>query len=66
MKAQDNLQDWVEGIKSEIEFVGLKPYSHNIIQISLTAIANDFGITAANKVIDDLELESLGWKKIKI
>lgn len=65
MSPKNTLQDWIEGIENEIMFVGLKPYSHNIIQISLQAIAEDFGIAVANKVIEDLDLESVGWEKIK-
>jgi hypothetical protein len=63
MKPPTTLQDWIDGIKSEQRFVGIKPYSHNIIQLSLQAIAEQYGRSVANKVIDDLELDALGWEK---
>jgi hypothetical protein len=57
------LKEWIQGIEDERPFVGLKPYSHNIINISLQAIAKEYGGQAANKIIDVCDLESLGWKK---
>lgn len=57
------LKDWIRGIEDERPYVGLKPYSHNIINISLRAIAQDYGREVANKVIEDCELEVLGWNK---
>jgi len=57
------LKDWIQGIEDEVMFVNVKPYSHNIINISLQAIATEYGRTVANKVIDDCDLERLGWQK---
>jgi len=59
------LQEWRQEIKREVRFVGIKPYSHNIINISLEAIASKFGRDEANKAIQDFGLEKLGWKQIK-
>ncbi len=64
LKAPTSLNDWVQAIKNEIPFVDKKPYSHNIINIALAAIGNDHGTMAANKVIEDLKLERLGWHKV--
>jgi len=50
-------------IKKERDFVDLKPYSHNIISLTLMQIAKEYGYEKANKCIDDFELENLGWKK---
>jgi hypothetical protein len=38
------LKEWIQGIEDERPYVDLKPYSHNIINISLQAIANEYGV----------------------
>jgi hypothetical protein len=58
---KDTLEDWIQTIEEEVMFVNVKQYSHNIISLALRAIAEDYGIAAANKVIEDLDLERLGW-----
>ncbi len=51
-------------IENEMEFVGLKPYSHNLISIRLKRIADLGGVKEANKTINELGLEDLGWRKL--
>ncbi len=51
-------------IEDEMEFVGLKPYSHNLISIRLSMISKLGGVKEANRVIVELGLEILGWSKI--
>jgi len=58
---KDTLEDWIQTIEEEVMFVNVKQYSHNIISLALRAIAEDHGIAAVNKVIEDLDLERLGW-----
>ena len=58
------LQEWLDVIGREIDFVDVKPYSHNIISLALLAIAKNHGHDKANEVIDDFKLELLGWKKV--
>lgn len=58
------LNDWRKGIKKEVPYVDIKPYSHNIISLSLGAIAKEFGQAEANKAIVDFDLESLGWAQV--
>jgi len=48
-------------IKREAPYVGVKPYSHNIIRLTLTQIAQDHGKAAANKAVRDFKLESKGF-----
>lgn len=60
-----NLRELRKTIKVEREFVGLKPYSHNIISCVLRQISTEFGYATANKAIKDFDLESLGWKPEK-
>lgn len=43
-------------IQKHIEDPG--PYSHNIISFKLRTVARDFGFDVANKMVDDLELDS--------
>ena len=64
--APTSLKDWIQAIEREVMFVNVKPYSHNIINIALQAIANDHGHDSANKVIENLDLERLGWHKVKV
>ena len=50
-------------IREEKPFVDLKPYSHNIISLTLQQIAKEYGYDAANNIIKELELEKKGWRK---
>lgn len=60
---QKTLKQWRAGIKQEVPYVGIKPYSHNIISLSLSVIAKRWGWKSANKAIRDFDLEELGWKQ---
>lgn len=53
--------EWENRIKKAIKANG--PFSHNIISLALNAIASENGKEAANKVIDKLKLQKLGWAK---
>ncbi len=57
------LEEYRNEIKRERKFVDVKPYSHNIISITLKIISEGFGVKEANKAIDDFNLEDLGWEK---
>lgn len=52
-------------LKKEVPFVDIKPYSHNIINFTLRGVAQKVGNTYANHLIDEFELEELGWEKEK-
>jgi hypothetical protein len=41
------------------------PYSHNIISLVLGRVAKFHGKKTANKLIDEFELEALGWHKVE-
>ena len=60
-----SLADWRKTIAKEVDYVDIKPYSHNIISLALGAIAREHGNTEANKAIVDFELEDLGWSQVK-
>lgn len=59
------LKGWRKDIRKELPYVDIKPYSHNIISIGLRAVAKKFGEKEANKIIEELKLERLGWKPVK-
>lgn len=59
------LMDWREVIEEEVDFVDIKPFSHNIIGLALSAVAKDHGNDVANDLIDDFGLEALGWRKVE-
>jgi len=58
------LNEWEESIKKEVPFVDIKPFSHNIISLALSAIAKEHGNEAANKTIRKLKLRRLGWVEV--
>ena len=59
------LGGWKQSILKEIAYVDIKPYSHNIISLALSAIARGWGNKEANKVIDEFGLDLLGWNKVR-
>jgi hypothetical protein len=48
-------------IKKDAPYVGVRPYSHNIIRLTLAQIAQDHGRAEANKAVRDFHLESKGF-----
>ena len=60
------LEELQARVNEEKEFVGIKRYSHNIISLLLQETANRFGKAEANRIIEEEELEILGWHKVKI
>ena len=57
-------QEILRTIDKEVDYVGLKPYSHNIIGLALQQAADEFGHDVANDLIVEFELEALGWSKL--
>lgn len=57
------LDEWRDTIRREAPWVDIKPYSHNIIAIALSAIAVRWGTDEAEKAIDDFKLARKGWRK---
>lgn len=59
------LESLKEKIDKEVDFVGIRPYSHNIIGLTLLKISQEFGKAEANQCIDEFGLKKLGWSKVK-
>ncbi len=55
------IKTWSKRIQEAINTDG--PYSHNIISLALGAVAREHGKAEANKLIDEHDLEDLGWEK---
>jgi hypothetical protein len=53
-----------EKLQANVGYVDVKPFSHNIISIVLRRVAEVHGHDAANELIDEFDLEDLGWQKI--
>ena len=65
MAKKKTLQELKEIIEREKDFIGIKPYSHNIISLVLLQISKEYNRDEANKCIDEFELARHGWKKEK-
>ena len=65
MEKKRSLKELKEIIERERDFIGIKPYSHNIISLVLLQISKEYSREEANKCIDEFELEKHGWKKAK-
>lgn len=63
MIRKKSLKELKEIIQREKDFIGIKPYSHNIISLVLLQISQEYGKEEANKCIDEFELSKHGWKK---
>lgn len=48
-------------IEEQVPWIDIKPYSHNIIGLLLSQIAEEYGKKAANKAIRDFGLDKKGW-----
>ena len=57
------LEEWRAVIEGNVNFVDVKPYSHNIIGLALSAIDGDYGRAEANRAIVDFGLDGLGWSE---
>ncbi len=50
-------------IRQEAPYMGIKPFSHNIIGLALAQIAKKFGRAEANKAVRDYRLEDKGFNQ---
>ena len=50
-------------ISTEARYIGIRPYSHNIVRMTLRTIAAKFGQAEANKAVRDFKLISKGFNE---
>ena len=63
-KSKRTLKAIRKQIAAEVNWVDIKPYSHNIINLCLMEIMSKYGKRSANKAVEDFGLEILGWRKL--
>jgi hypothetical protein len=59
----ETLRQLRQRIKRESPYVGKRPYSHNIIRLTLAEIDRRFGRPEANKAVVDFKLESKAFNE---
>ena len=60
----DNCKEYLELLRKvveEIPYIGVRPYSHNIISLNLRIIEQKFGTRAVEAIIEMTDLKDLGW-----
>lgn len=50
-------------IRHETPFIGKKPYSHNIVRLTLSEIEQKFGRAEANNAVRDFRLKAKGFNE---
>ena len=60
-KEEPSKQELIKKIKDEIPFVDIKPYSHNIINLTLNLLCTEYGQEEVNNLIRETDLKDLGW-----
>jgi hypothetical protein len=66
MTGDQKLKSLYDKIEKEVDYVDVKPYSHNIISLVLREISQEFGQDRANEAIENFQLELLGWSKVEL
>lgn len=61
---EKTIEEIKEKILEQVEYVDIKPYSHNIISLYLGEADKLFGKKVTNQLIEDCGLETLGWSKV--
>tara|TARA_B100001250_G_scaffold113869_1_gene96268 strand:+ start:914 stop:1108 length:195 start_codon:yes stop_codon:yes gene_type:complete len=59
------LRELRDQIREYVKTIDIKPYSSNLISMTLQKIDKEHGREKASETIDLLSLESLGYKKIR-
>tara|TARA_R100000654_G_scaffold2545_4_gene9399 strand:- start:3550 stop:3744 length:195 start_codon:yes stop_codon:yes gene_type:complete len=55
------IEEIIMKIKEEIPYVDIKPFSHNIINIELRILGDNYGEEEVKKLIKSTKLKDLGW-----
>jgi len=59
------LRELRDQIREYVKTIDIKPYSSNLISMTLQKIDKEHGREKVSETIDLLSLESLGYKKIR-
>ena len=62
---KETLKELRDQIREYVKTIDIKPYSSNLITMTLQKIDKEYGRKKASQTIDLLNLESLGYKKIR-
>lgn len=65
MTGDQKLKSLYDKIEKEVDYIDVKPFSHNIVGLVLQEISKEFGQDRANEAIDYFNLELFGWSKVK-
>jgi hypothetical protein len=60
---ESTLDDLRDRVQREVPYVGIKPFSHNIIRTTLLEIEQKFGRAEANKAVRDFRLKRKGFNE---
>jgi hypothetical protein len=60
---ESTLDDLRDCLQREAPYVGIKPFSHNIVRITLVQIEQKFGRAEANKAVRDFRLKRKGFNE---
>ena len=61
----ETLEELREEVRREAAHIDTRPYSHNIVGLLLSQIAEEHGVAEANKAIRDFRLKAKGWSEVK-
>jgi len=53
-------------IDRQVDYVDIKPYSHNIISMCLLQVAEKFGREYANDIMVECNLTKYGWQPVPL
>lgn len=66
MTGDQKLKLLYDKIEKEVDYIDVKPFSHNIISLVLREISEEFGQDRANEAIEHFHLELFGWSKVEL
>jgi hypothetical protein len=58
---EETLDEYRNIIKEEARYIDKKPYSHNIVSMTLACISKTYGDEEVKKAIRDFGLDKKGW-----
>tara|TARA_B100001939_G_C16493660_1_gene426583 strand:+ start:332 stop:550 length:219 start_codon:yes stop_codon:yes gene_type:complete len=65
MTGDQKLKLLYDKIEKEVDYIDVRPFSHNIVGLVLREISEEFGQDRANEAIEHFNLELFGWSKVE-